>query len=235
MSQSDTSPSGPQPSYFARHGIAIAVFSALTCLLTVAAVLGVQRYLNTRAQESERTSREERRKQIEQALLGRWELIESTMEPVTTPGSREWMEFQKNGVQQFRWFQVTKVNGEVVSRSERFGTLAYEVADVDRLIYDPKGVRRQLTFVLDCDELTLDSNNGIEKSQRVKWQPHEYGFLRAATRSILGRGTKLSRATACIVHIDRRIGEAQSWLFRSPYGGPLQRLRFVEVRSELCP
>lgn len=169
MSQSETSPPGPRPSYLARHGIAMAVSGALTCVLTVAAVLGVQRYLNLRVEESERTAREERRKLLEHALLGRWELVESTQQPVTTPGSREWIEFQKNGAQRSRWFQVTKVNGEVESRVEQFNTLSYEVADVDRLVYKAStGARRELKFVLDGDELTLDSNNGIEKYQRVK-------------------------------------------------------------------
>lgn len=172
MIPSDASQINPERSYFARHGVAIAVSCVLSCLLTLALVFGIQRYLTHRERNSQAALKEERIKQLEKSLLGRWELVEaSAYAMMGKPGDPEWIEFESNGISKSRWFQVTTVNGQEASRIEKFNVISYHVADVDRLIYgDPKGpgVWRPLKFTLDGDELILDSSNGIEKYKRAR-------------------------------------------------------------------
>ena len=75
MSAAPQHPPPPARSFLRAHGIPMLIASLVSSALTVVVVLGIQKYASGQRQEAER-------KRLEEALLGKWEMEESTEEPM---------------------------------------------------------------------------------------------------------------------------------------------------------
>jgi hypothetical protein len=150
--------------YLREHGVPILLSSVLSSVVTVLAVLGVQHYLSKSGKAAER-------QRLEEILFGKWELIESTQEPVTHEGEREWIEFRKDATLRSRSFSTITANGKLVSKSEQFRTIGYKVVDGEHIVWnaDRDDYNRQDIKVAHTDdELTLHKPGGVvERYKRM--------------------------------------------------------------------
>ena len=165
-----TSPNPDQPprksSFVRQYGLVILISSAVSCILTVFVMLWIQGYLA--ATHAEKLPLQA--KKLEDSLLGKWELIEST--PPRRPeikAGEEWCEFRPDGTMRDRSITTIVVDDKLADRKENLQQFPYKIIDGDHILLNPGGAEHLIRVVVVGDELTLHKQfGGVERYKRAR-------------------------------------------------------------------